>query len=605
MKKQILCFFYAFFLLFSTHASFSQTPLDKASIEQQLRLGLNYLEFYRDSAEIILDRLYIQLEEQEGLSTPQGLRIRIGRAKIMQIYNQREEATDELLKIIEESEASELPEIYARAQYDLAKLYASLGSGNAIRHLVKADSVRALYQLEHLYPEYALQIAHLAFARHLFEMAQEHLHEVFEKAPKYKQWTLLADAHFLSGKLFKDSLPSEAEVYFKKAAHFYRQQEKWHLYSGVVNELSLFYLDQGKTDLALIYNDSALYAEGLIQEYAINPYNVSHHFNKGRGKILQALGQYDSAFHYLEASYEKSLESYFQLNHDKIVAVEERYKDEKKAQLIKEQEQRLTLEQNRRYALLSIIGIILLFSSLLIFFYQRLRKANQKTKEQALIIKQTNEELAASLEQQILLQGEIHHRVKNNLQVLISLLELQSEEIEDEKALKSLDAMGKRIYSIAAIHEILHQKQGTKMVNLLEYTQNLCKHFSNFLIEQDRPLFSIDIDNRSFNIETLMPLGIILNELLTNSLKYAKKKSKQLQIAISLKKQDDGYLIHYRDNGPGFPKGALKEREGGLGTYLLKSMSRQLNGYMESKNEEGATYQIFFKEKNSHSQMAA
>ena len=143
------------------------------------------------------------------------------------------------------------------------------------------------------------------------------------------------------------------------------------------------------------------------------------------------------------------------------------------------------------------------------------------------------------------------------------------------------------------------------MVNLLEYTQNLCKHFSTFLIEQEKPFFQIDIGNRLFNLETLMPLGIILNELLTNSFKYAKDKSKQLQIAISLKEEEDGFLIHYRDNGPGFPRGRLHEREGGLGTYLLKSMSRQLNGYLESQNDQGATYRIFFKEKNNQQHKAA
>lgn len=95
-----------------------------------------------------------------------------------------------------------------------------------------------------------------------------------------------------------------------------------------------------------------------------------------------------------------------------------------------------------------------------------------------------------------------------------------------------------------------------------------------------------------------MPLGIILSELLTNSIKYAKDNlGKQLKIGISLNQTEEGFCIVYRDNGPGFPKGTLQQRDGGLGTYLLKSMSRQLNGYLESKNDNGAVCNIFFKEK--------
>ena len=84
-----------------------------------------------------------------------------------------------------------------------------------------------------------------------------------------------------------------------------------------------------------------------------------------------------------------------------------------------------------------------------------------------------------------------------------------------------------------------------------------------------------------------------------NSLKYARKDNEQLVVSIGLRAEKDGYLLSYKDNGFGFPDGHLSSREGGLGTYLLKSMSRQLNGTFSSRNNDGAESVVFFKEKNT------
>ena len=317
-----------------------------------------------------------------------------------------------------------------------------------------------------------------------------------------------------------------------------------------------------------------------------------------RAEIYKALGEQDSAWFYLNKGYQMQLEDVYQSNNAKVVEIDAKYRDEKKAQLIKEQEYLIADQKERRNELLGLGAIVLLFASMVTFSYLRLRKANRKTKEQAQIINQTNENLALSLKQQILLQGEIHHRVKNNLQVIISLLEIQIDDIIDPQARINLEAMSNRIFSMAAIHEMLYQKEGNELINLLEYTQNLCRHFSNFSEEKNKPVFNLNFKDQYFNLATLMPLGIILSELLTNSIKYAKDSfGKQLQIGINLIQTDEGYCIVYRDNGPGFPEGILQEREGGLGTYLLNSMSRQLNGYLESKNDNGAVCNIFFKEK--------
>lgn len=251
---------------------------------------------------------------------------------------------------------------------------------------------------------------------------------------------------------------------------------------------------------------------------------------------------------------------------------------------------------NATVLLLSIfLLLILALVAVLAYLYLRLQLASQASKQQALVI-QANEELSHALEQQIILQGEIHHRVKNNLQVIMSLLDLQKDDIRDEKALESLNDMSNRIYSMLAIHEMMYQELGKDKISLSNYLQRLCHHFYSFSEGSCPPVFNIEVPDLYFNQETLMPIGIIVNELLTNSLKYAKQPKQGLVIDVQLEACGEDYCLHYQDNGPGFSQGKLGERIGSLGSYLLKSMVRQLRGHLNTFNKNGAVYQILFKE---------
>nr|WP_256534357.1 sensor histidine kinase [Lewinella sp. JB7] len=243
-------------------------------------------------------------------------------------------------------------------------------------------------------------------------------------------------------------------------------------------------------------------------------------------------------------------------------------------------------------ALVSIAGLALLG-----YFYTRLKRAKTALEEQYLI-EQENEELTQSLTKQKILQGEVHHRVKNNLQVIIGLLELQTQELADPHARACLEAMSGRIFSMAAVHETLYQDGRGGEIDFELYTRKICQHFSQLYSLPNGCEFYIEIKDYWFNLETAIPLGTVLNELLTNSFKYGVPQDGPLRISIDMVKIDDEICLTYHDNGPGFPEGALAEREGGLGTYLLNGMSRQLRGRMESLNDEGALTRVYFKRKN-------
>ncbi len=197
--------------------------------------------------------------------------------------------------------------------------------------------------------------------------------------------------------------------------------------------------------------------------------------------------------------------------------------------------------------------------------------------------------MSQSLETSKILQSELHHRVKNNLQIIISLLELNIDEIEDVNAKVRLENICQRIYSIASTHDALNGEHIDKKLKTRRFINSICDNFVNYSQVGDNIIINSSINElEDLSIDTMMPIGMILNELLNNSLKHFNNHHDKLIISINLIVKAEKIIIKYKDNGPGFPEGKLKQREGGIGTYLLSSMIRQLNGTWNSSNDNGA-----------------
>lgn len=603
MKELFFCLSVRLFIILSTGPLFclAKQAFISDEMHQRFEQARQLLDsFKNDRANLILSELIQELSSKNQLNTPFGLHVQVRQAEALEKDNQDEEAIHKLLNIVEIATEEEQWDVLTNAYLSLARLHEKLGRDQTcILYLREAESRIKHHKIDSLYPRFSIRISsyHRIFGNR--DSALYYAQEVLRTAPAFEQAEEEAVGHLLAGMLLSRTSIEEAIRHYRAAGQRWKTVEDYSGYGAVMGNLSNLHLRNNQVGLALSYNDSSLKAIQLAQKMGHDNKDFQAITYQKRGRLFQTLGQLDSAIFYLDKGYQLELAAAQGRQQEKIVEIEAQYQDEKKAKTIQEQAQQIVHEQENRNWLIILSASVLLFASILIHYAVRLRSANRKTIDQAFVIAQTNDELSEALQQQIMLQGEIHHRVKNNLQVLIGLLELQSEDLQDQQAIQSLEAMANRIHSIAAIHEILYQKQGTDMVDLLEYTQNLCKHFSLVLEGRKQPVFQLDMGaHRHFNLETLMPLGIILNELLTNSLKYASHLSNQLIIGIELQVLPDGFCLNYRDNGPGFPKGNLHEREGGLGTYLLKSMSRQLNGYMESTNENGAVSKIFFKEKN-------
>ncbi len=207
-----------------------------------------------------------------------------------------------------------------------------------------------------------------------------------------------------------------------------------------------------------------------------------------------------------------------------------------------------------------------------------------------------NEILKRSLAEQETLLREIHHRVNNNMQIISSLLSLQSTQVKDERDLQLFKDSQNRVKSMAKVHERLYQSYDLSSIKFAAYCQSLLSDLFSAHRAAPGIRLKLDIEDVSFNMETAIPCGLIINELVSNSLKYAFPDNNG-EISVSLKHHDpDKFLLIISDNGIGIPNNVNFEEASSLGFRLTNNLINQLEGKIEHINHDGTTYKILFKE---------
>ncbi len=211
--------------------------------------------------------------------------------------------------------------------------------------------------------------------------------------------------------------------------------------------------------------------------------------------------------------------------------------------------------------------------------------------------KTAENDLKKSLKEKEILLKEIHHRVKNNLQIISSLLDLQEDYVkEDTEAVNVLKESQNRVLSMAMLHEMLYQSKDLNHINFSDYTWNLV---SNLLDSYVKPNIQtvINVEEMFLNIETSIPLGLIISELVSNSLKYAFPHSDNGKISIDLHPQKNGYELIISDNGIGIPETInFKNNTLTLGLRLVNNLVDQLDGTIDLNRTHGTKYTIKFQE---------
>ncbi len=219
--------------------------------------------------------------------------------------------------------------------------------------------------------------------------------------------------------------------------------------------------------------------------------------------------------------------------------------------------------------------------------------------------KEYEQQLENSLEEKNILLSEVHHRVKNNLAIIVGLIELQNSEVVSEETKLNLYETKNRIYSISAVHELLYQTDNFSEISFVEYINELVSRLKRTYDDGKNPVtIKMNITGLSVNINQAIPLGLLLNELITNSYKHAFSGVSNPEISLDLKEQEGFIEIQYVDNGKGF-KVDFFEKASSLGVTIVKTSLGQLGAEYEIFSNPGFGIRFRFpvKSKGAHSNL--
>lgn len=373
-------------------------------------------------------------------------------------------------------------------------------------------------------------------------------------------------------------------------------------------QIATIYLDKGDYSKSLKYADEGLmYCRQTRQNFTqLTLYQIKAKVYERKGQFKEALESHKLYKIYSDSvlnneSTRKQTEAALQYEYNK-----KQYEDKLKADKLEMQRKE---EENKRdiffYSLLTFSTLMLI----VIYWRYRLKKktsatlevTNIKLKEKNIIIEEKSKQLQESLGERELLLKEIHHRVKNNLQVISGLLELQKEELTEESSKLAFDEGQSRVRSISLIHQNLYQNENLGSINFKSFVTDLSLQVKEVFEQMDYKMnISIDMPDKIVDIDTAVPLGLIVNELLTNSYKYATVKGKIGKIGIQLEDLRNGnYVLNYTDSGPGIKNGINFDNSTTLGLRLIKGLAGQLAGKAMHKNEGVSTFIIWFKDTNA------
>ncbi|MBR07153.1 MAG: hypothetical protein CMP48_05655 [Rickettsiales bacterium] len=406
----------------------------------------------------------------------------------------------------------------------------------------------------------------------------------------------------------KEKVYDSALLYYKRSIKYREKAQDFRGLAATTNNLGILYFYLDKQDSTLILFKRALKTYERIgdrKEIARSYFNIAElhrmqgDYNLalsnlklslqeakevrskeqirdallGLARVYAKIENFESAYEY-RIEYEVYKDSLMdERNSRAVLEMTEKYESEKKDNQITQLELDQQLNQlllaksaNQRNILLALCVIILIAAILLFLLFRNKRK---------------------SLREREILLKEIHHRVKNNLQVISSLLKLQAGSLQNEAAVDAIKEGQHRVKSMALIHQKLYSAEDIRGVDIQDY-------FENLLVELKQVFGAIDVSSNvntsglKMDIDTVIPLGLIMNELITNALKYAFVDIQEARLDLSVVEQSDRLIIVLRDNGVGMDELAMQQHNS-FGWKMIRSLSRKVKAEIEVINNQGTT----------------
>ena len=368
---------------------------------------------------------------------------------------------------------------------------------------------------------------------------------------------------------------------YNEALKYYNDCYRFAKEANYPNAMNTVIANLGEVNLLLgNYNEALRFQLETIrlQEMNNDVSNLIENYHH-TSSIYKKLNDFESALAYKQKAYNLR-DSIASIESDaKMSELLTQYESEKKEETIAFQEAKIS--QQKLVQSLGIIVVGLLLGLLIFAFisYQNRSKSNR-------LLAQKNAENE-------LLMKEIHHRVKNNLEIVSSLLALQSAQIDDSKTKAAMTEGQNRVNSISIVHQKLYQVTNLGSIEMKDYFLNLSQSILDSFGAEEKVKLNLAMEKLDLDIDTAVPLGLIINELLTNTIKYAFPEGDKGTITIKLEKQNDQHLhLVVTDNGIG--KSGITHGTG-FGTQLVSLLTQQLNGTMKEESENGTTHIFDFK----------
>ena len=472
----------------------------------------------------------------------------------------------------------------AHAAHMLASNYQALGNPTEALKIFKKGlqvSLESGNKIEQI--NFNISIGDLYIAENNFEETKRYYDAAAIIAHELKDAQMLAQINRSIGNFYQDQDKyTDALKNYLTAESSYKSISNKQDLASLYAAIGSVYISLKKHNLAeQFFKKSKLLYDDLNSQQSMGEYY------SGKERLDSVTGNWKSAYEHYKKFIAIKDSSSNKASLQKLVGSQLQFENEKKETLAKAAQEKkdvvvlaeIKRQQNIRNAAFGVLLLVLLFS--VVVFRQRNKIAGEKKKSDQLL-----------LDKELLLR-EIHHRVKNNLEIVSSLLALQSAQIDDPNTKEAMLAGQNRVHSIGIVHQKLYQGTNLGAIEMKDYFINLSESILDSFGAEKRVTIECAMDQLDVDIDTAVPLGLIVNELLTNTLKYAFPQGQAGKVQIKLRKQKDGVLqLEVSDNGVG--KSGITHGTG-FGGQLVALLTQQLGGTMREETKDGTRIYFEFK----------
>ena len=372
-----------------------------------------------------------------------------------------------------------------------------------------------------------------------------------------------------------------AEFYINKAIVLAKKYDQLISLTYSYTWLSKVYDSRGQSDSSLACLNRALkIAQDLERPHReMEIYDYMMESLRNAGNYKEALSAYTRY---------SALRDSMQIlkNVRQVGELQLQYEDQKKDQQISVLGEINKVRLKQTVGALIGLGLFILVSVVMFIQYRIIRRNNAELAE-------SNRKIYDQSDKMQFLMKELHHRVKNNLQIVSNLLSLQANRLTDDDSRKIIKAGQQRIETMSIIHKNLYSQENVNLVNMKAYVTDLLESvMQSFGVEENQIDLNITVDIKELDIDIAMPLGLIINEWITNSFKHAFQDVERPVVCLKLIEYKGKIQLEIRDNGPGFDLNKWERPNGSFGVRLIKVLSKQLEGFCRVVQDSGACFQL-------------